>query len=87
MGASPSENTRNIDDAIKHYQDVKAITGTLNAYVVNKGSPEERQVVLFDGNQVDPKTFKKIVDGKKEYKVGSGFGTGAEFVEASPDTE
>jgi hypothetical protein len=78
---SPSEPREGVDDAIKHYQDVKAITGTLNAYVVDKGAPGERQVVLFDGSQVDPKTFKKIVDGKKEYKVGSGFGTGAEFVE------
>jgi hypothetical protein len=92
MGASPSENTRNIDDAIKHYQDVKSITGSLNSYVVGKGTGNERSVVLFDGNQVDPKTFKKIVDGKKEYKVGSGFGTGTEFIEQArirnedPDT-
>jgi hypothetical protein len=82
MGASPSENTRNIDDAIKHYQDVKAITGSLNSYVVGKGTGSERSVVLFDGNQVDPKTFKKIVEGPKTYEFkGGAHMTGTALIE------
>jgi hypothetical protein len=82
MGASPSENTRNIDDAIKHYQDVKSITGSLNSYVVGKGTGSERSVVLFDGNQVDPKTFKKIVEGGKTYDFkGGAHMTGTALIE------
>jgi hypothetical protein len=81
LSMSPSQPKEGIRDAIQHYKDITDVTNTLQAYVVDKDAPGERQVVLFDGSQVDPKTFKKIVDGKKEYKVGSGFGTGAEFVE------
>jgi hypothetical protein len=82
MGASPSENTRNIDDAIKHYQDVKAITGSLNSYVVGRGTGSERSVVLFDGNQVDPKTFKKIIEGPKTYEFkGGAHMTGTALIE------
>lgn len=82
LGASPSENTKNIDDAIKHYQDVKSITGTLNSYVTGKGTSAERSVVLFDGNQVDAKTFKKLIEGPKTYEFkGGAHMTGTALIE------
>jgi hypothetical protein len=87
MGASPSENTRNIDDAIKHYQDVKSITGSLNSYVVDKGTGNERSVVSVrwqSGRSEDVQEDRRWEEG---IQGRIGFGTGTEFVEASPDTE
>lgn len=72
-GLAPSQSSKPIDLALDKWRGVKQDTSSLSSYVVQKPGQQPRNVVLFDGNQVDIKSFKKIfVGGPKEYDVGRG---------------
>jgi hypothetical protein len=57
------------------WQNVKKTTGSLDTYdyVPDPKNPRTKYpVVLFNGDQVDAKTFKPLVEGERDYKLGKG---------------
>lgn len=81
LNLAPKQSKAGIDDALTKWRNVKAVTGTLNSYVTNPGKPDERTVMMFDGNQIDPKSFKKLVEGSKTYEFKGANMSGATLIE------
>jgi hypothetical protein len=66
---------KSIQSALDKWQDLKKTTGSLDTYdyVPDPKSPKIKYpVVLFNGDQVDLKTFKPLVEGARDYKLGKG---------------
>lgn len=61
----PGDNSTK--ENVEAWKKVKDITGSLKTYVA-----DGRTVVMFDGNQVDAKTFKPLIEGKKKYGDATG---------------
>ncbi len=55
------------EQAIKDWEEVKNITGSLDSYVTK----DNRTVILFQGNEINPNNLKaRFEGGVKSYKVG-----------------
>jgi hypothetical protein len=66
---------KSIQSALDKWQDLKKTTGSLDTYdyVPDPKNPQTKYpVVLFNGDQVDLKTFKPLVEGARDYKLGKG---------------
>jgi len=69
-------NTAPLRNALAEWQKVKAVTGTLDAYVTKDG----KSVVMFNGNEVNYKNFSKTFDGGKTFKTDAGEIVGSEVI-------
>jgi|SRR5579872_1010677 len=65
---------KSLQQAKEKWEGVKKLTGSLQSYVVGPADKpdEQKSVVMFNGNQVDPKSFKSLVVGDKKYKASDG---------------
>lgn len=70
--------TKPIESALAKWREVKATTGTFKSEVTQDG---KKTIAYFEGKQIDPKTFKTLLDPEKTYDLGSGHKTtGAEII-------
>lgn len=60
-----------IEKALKEVDEIYQRTHSLQGYTVPSGGGE-KSVVLYNGNQVDPKTFKPLMQGSESFDVGQG---------------
>jgi hypothetical protein len=61
------QSTAPLDLAIKDWENLKGITGSLDTYIT---SDKQHTVVMFQGNQINPSNLKTIFEGgAKKYKV------------------
>jgi len=71
--------TKPIESALSKWREVKAVTGTFKSEVTGDG---KKTIAYFEGKQIDPKTFKTLVDPEKTYDLGSGRkATGAAIIQ------
>jgi hypothetical protein len=64
-----STNTKPLQIALDKWKQVKATTGTFKSDTTADG---QRTIAYFEGKQIDPKTFKVLLDPEKVYDIGGG---------------
>jgi len=67
--AGTSTVTKPIERALEKWREVKAVTGTFKSETTQDS---KRTIAYFEGKQIDPKTFKTLLDPAKTYDLGSG---------------
>jgi hypothetical protein len=69
---TPNVDQKGVDDALAKWQSVKSVTGSLQSYVVRRtdGTPD-KTVMMFNGNQIDPKTFDVEMKGTQSFPLGA----------------
>lgn len=78
-GLLPSQNQAPLDTAIGEWEKIKSRTGSLESYVTKDG----KSIVFFEGNQIDPKNMKAVIEADKDYSVGKRSITGADVIAAA----
>jgi hypothetical protein len=74
-----SVNTKPLEASLAKWKEVKAITGTFKAEPTQDG---KKTIAYFQGRQIDPKTFKTLLDPERTYDLGSGRkATGASIIQ------
>jgi hypothetical protein len=64
-----TRNVKPLQIALSKWEEVKAVTGTFKTDVSADGN---KTIAYFQGKQVDPKTFKVLLDPEKVYDIGGG---------------
>jgi hypothetical protein len=81
--AGTSTVTKPIEAALAKWQAVKATTGTFKSDTTADG---QRTIAYFEGKQIDPKTFKVLLDPEKVYDLGGGHkATGAAIAQKASE--
>lgn len=80
---TPNVKTKPLDDSLQQWKDIKATTSSLQSYVANG----DKTVVMFNNNQVDPKTFKPILRGDTKLKAEANNAeyTGAQVLQVAKE--
>lgn len=66
--AGTSTVTKPLEAALAKWKEVKTITGSFKSDVTQDG---KKTIAYFEGKQIDPKTFKTLLDPEKTYDLGS----------------